>query len=37
MIAVAEDDIANGRVAPMDAEEMKQEVRARLAAEGIID
>lgn len=37
MVAEAEADVAAGRVGPFDREELKREVRAELAARGIVD
>lgn len=34
LIRAAEDDVAAGRVAPFDRDELKREVRAKLAAQG---
>lgn len=37
IVAEAEADIAAGRVGPFDREALKQQVRAELAAKGIVD
>jgi Arc/MetJ-type ribon-helix-helix transcriptional regulator len=37
MIAIAEEDVANGRVGPFDRDAMKRDIRARLLREGITD
>jgi putative addiction module CopG family antidote len=37
LIRAAEDDVAAGRVAPFDRDELKREVRAKLAAQGIAE
>lgn len=35
MVAVADEDVAAGRIAPLDREAIQREVRDRLAAQGI--
>ena len=37
MVAIAEEDAANGRVGPFDHEDIKRDVRRRLAEQGIVD
>jgi putative addiction module CopG family antidote len=37
LVCAAEDDVAASRVAPFDRDELKREVRARLAAQGIAE
>jgi Arc/MetJ-type ribon-helix-helix transcriptional regulator len=35
MVAIADEDVAAGRIAPLDRESIQREVRERLAAQGI--
>lgn len=37
LVAEAEADVAAGRVGPFDRDELKREVRAQLAARGVVD
>jgi putative addiction module CopG family antidote len=37
LVEVAEQDVANGRVASLDRDSIQREVRERLAARGILD
>jgi Arc/MetJ-type ribon-helix-helix transcriptional regulator len=37
LLRVAEDDVAAGRLAPFDRDELKREVRAKLAAQGVAE
>ena len=37
MVAVAEEDVANGRLSAFDRQDIKRDVRQRLADRGIID
>jgi antitoxin ParD1/3/4 len=37
LVSAADADVAAGRVSPFDREELKREVRAKLAAHGIVD